>query len=176
MESAARQARRVRARERSAELEQVEEELPRWAPIEAETLEMFERIMKAELRAQHDAEVLTDDPELPELEEELEVLADTIATASEADEAAHPDWVQVAASGTVDALEWLMGEGADAPPAGLGERGGAVARAVAQRRQRTAVEAAEEFVIGGLAGVVAGLLFAITFGLLDLDDAEPEVA
>ncbi|MBS3180024.1 MULTISPECIES: hypothetical protein [unclassified Pseudoclavibacter] len=142
--------------------------------IEAETLAQFERVMKAELAAEHDADALADDPELPELEEELEELADTITTASDADEGARPGWVQTAAGGTLDALEWLMGEGAGAPPAGLGERGGVVARAVAQRRQRTAVEVAEEFVIGGLAGIVEGLLFALTLGLLDLKDAEPQ--
>ena len=66
-ESAARQARRVRARERAAELEPVEEERPRWVEIEAETLAQFEKVMKAELRAQHDAEVLADD-ERPRIE------------------------------------------------------------------------------------------------------------
>lgn len=175
-ESAARQARRVRARERAAELEQLEEETPTWVEIEAETLEMFEKIMTAELAAEHDAEILADDPDVPELEEELEALADTITAASEADEGARPGWVWTAANGTADALAWLVGDGADDPPAGLGERGGVVARAVAQRRQKTAVESVETFVIGGLAGVIEGLLFAITFGLLDLEDAEAEAA
>ncbi|WP_394254364.1 hypothetical protein [Pseudoclavibacter helvolus] len=141
--------------------------------IEAETLAQFERVMKAELAAEHNADALADDPELPELEEELEVLGDRITAASEADEGARPSWVWTAASGTADALEWLFGDGADAPPAGLGERGAAVARAVAQRRQKTAVEAVEEFTIGGLAGIIKGLLYAITFGLLNLDSAEP---
>lgn len=175
-ESAARQARRVRARERAAESEQVDEAQPTWVEIEAETLAQFEKIMKAEIAAQHDAEVLETDPELPELEEELEALGDTITAASEADESARPGWVQVAANGTIDALAWLVGDGADVPPAVLGERGGVVARAVAQRRQRTGVESVETFVIGGLAGVIEGLLFALTLGLLDLEDAEPEVA
>lgn len=58
----------------------------------------------------------------------------------------------------------------------LGERGGVVARAVAQRRRKTAVESVETFVIGGLAGIVEGLLFALTFGLLDMETAEPEAA
>lgn len=155
-ESAARQARRVRARERAAESEQVDEAQPTWVEIEAETLAQFEKIMKAEIAAQHDAEVLETDPELPELEEELEALGDTITAASEADESARPGWVQVAANGTIDALAWLVGDGADAPPAALGERGGVVARAVAQRRQRTGVESVETFVIGGLAGVIEG--------------------
>lgn len=175
-ESAARQARRVRARERAAEVEQLEEELPQWAEIEAETLAQFERVLAAELAAQHDVQALADGPELPDLEEELEELGDRITNASEADEAARPGWVQTAALGTLDALEWLMGDGAGDPPASLGERGSVVARAVAQRRRKTAVESAEEFVIGGLAGIVEGLLFAITFGLLDLDDEEPEAA
>lgn len=175
-ESAARQARRVRARERAAELEQLEEAEPTWVEIEAETLEQFEKVMKAELAAQHDAEVLADDPELPVLEEELEELADTITTASDANEASRPSWVQIVAGGTVDALAWLVGDGADAPPAGHGERGVVVARAVVQRRQKTAVEVVEEFTIGGLASFVEGLLFALTLGLLDLDDAEPEAA
>ncbi len=106
--------------------------------------------------AQHDANVLETDPELPELEEELEALAEKIATASDADETTRPGWVQTAAGGTIDALAWLVGDGADAPPAVLGERGGVVARAVAQRRQRTGVESVETFVIGGLAGVIEG--------------------
>lgn len=171
-ESAARQARRVRARERTAEAAQVKEERPRWVEIEAETLAQFERVMAAELAAEHDAEVLADDPELPELEEELEGLADKITTASETDETSRPSWVQTAASGTVDALQWLVGDGAGDPPAGLGERGGVVARAVAQRRRKTTVELVEEFTIGGLADVVAGLLFALTLGLLDMDDMD----
>ena len=77
--------------------------------IEAETLEQFEKVMKAELAAQHDAEVLADDPELPVLEEELEELADTITTASDANEASRPSWVQIAAGGTVDALAVDLG-------------------------------------------------------------------
>lgn len=171
-ESAARQVRRVRARERAAESEQVEEEQPTWVEIEAETLAQFEKIMKAELAAEHEADVLADDPELPAIEEELEELATKITTASDANEGTRPGWVQVAAGGTVDALEWLAGDGADTPPAVLGERGGVVARTVAQRRQRTTVELVEEFTIGGLADVVAGLLFALTLGLLDMDDMD----
>lgn len=170
VESAARQARRLRARERASQALDVAERLEGWQPIAAAALAAQARMVRLTDASDCDAEVLAQEAEVDELERDLLALDDLIEQ-QRATGQPEPNWASTLGSHATDALLWFAASDggkapASAPPAALGARGAAVAGAVAQRRQARGVEAVVDQGFDGLADILGGLLAVLTLGIL----------
>lgn len=170
VESAARQARRLRARERASQALDAAEKLEAWQPIAAAALAAQARMLRLTDASDCDADLLAREAELDELERDLLAL-DGLIEEQRATGLPEPTWASTLGSATTDALLWFASNDngrtpASPPPAALGARGAAVAGAVAQRRQARGVEAAVDQGFDGLADILGGLLAVLTLGLL----------
>ncbi|WP_424465424.1 hypothetical protein [Pseudoclavibacter helvolus] len=170
VESAARQARRLRTRERASQALDAAEKLEAWQPIAATALAAQARMLRLTDAADCDADVLAREAEVDELERDLLALDDLIEQQRQTG-LPQPSWASALASHSADALLWFASADSgktpsSPPPAALGARGAAVAGAVVQRRQARGVEAAVDQSFDGLADLLGGLLAVLTLGLL----------
>ena len=106
VESAARQARRLRARERASQALDAAEKLEAWQPIAAAALAAQARMLRLTDASDCDADLLAREAELDELERDLLAL-DGLIEEQRATGLPEPTWASTLGSATTDALLWF---------------------------------------------------------------------